>query len=308
MAEDLFAPLDSLLQDPELAAERADNGGSPRWAVPVVSFMYPLYYNIAVLREAGFDRPPKTREEFLAYARALPPGSALSHNNGGELAAWTWAAGLSFFDESQNALNLQALRDSLNFVQAMNPGDAVDAPVFQKSETETYDDFIAGRIVMMTASIAGTGYIQEHAPGLEYSLTTVPPPAAYIGKPRFALGNWSAALTRQSPRAEEAKLFIRFLTAAKTNASLAQALSGIPANVNARGTPEERRAVRGGQYDKALAILETGEAVGELALLPGGPALETALGQAAGEIIAGKKTPDECIQALEEFWGSVRGE
>ncbi|MDR0388608.1 MAG: extracellular solute-binding protein [Spirochaetaceae bacterium] len=298
LSGDHFESLDSLLQNPEFTEfALEDSGGAPRWIMPLVSFMYPLYYNIAVLREAGFDHPPKTREEFLAYAEAL---SSVAVSGGEELAAWTWAAGLDFFSEDQSALNVPALNDSLNFVQAMT--GLLDMADFEKTESEKYDDFIAGRIAMMTASIAGTGYIKERAPDLEYSLTTVPPPAAYLGKPRFALGNWGAALTKQSSRGEEAKLFIGFLSGAQANAFLAAALSGIPVNASARGTPPERRAQRGVQYDKALVILETGEAAGEFGLPPGGPVLENALREAAGAIINGTKTPDECIAALENLW------
>jgi multiple sugar transport system substrate-binding protein len=41
------------------------------WGVPLVSFMAPLFYNINVLRQAGFDRPPKTWSEILSYAKAI---------------------------------------------------------------------------------------------------------------------------------------------------------------------------------------------------------------------------------------------
>ncbi|MDR1429318.1 MAG: extracellular solute-binding protein [Spirochaetaceae bacterium] len=300
LAGELLEPLDSLLQNPLLAAELALEGGPPRRIIPLVSFMYPLYYNIAALREAGFDRPPKTREEFFAYADRLPPLSAAVSPAGGaeELAAWTWAAGFNFFEGE--ALHNAALGDSLNFIQDMIGRGFLDPLFLEKTETEKYDEFIAGRIAMMSASIAGTGYIREHAPDLEYGITTVPPPSSYTGKPRFALGNWGASLPAQSPRKEEAKLFIAFLSGARANALLAHSLSGIPVNSSARavsgGTP------RGDQYDKALAILEAGEAVNEFAFPPGGPALEEALREAAGEIMSGRKTPGAYITELEARW------
>ena len=37
--------------------------------VPLVSFMDVLFYNIDVLSNVGFDRPPKNRQEYLNYAR-----------------------------------------------------------------------------------------------------------------------------------------------------------------------------------------------------------------------------------------------
>jgi multiple sugar transport system substrate-binding protein len=291
LSGDLFESLGSLSQNPELA-ERAQDGAL---RLPLVSFIYSLYYHIAALKEAGFDRPPKTREEFFAYARALPPfSSAVAPNSGGEeLAAWTWAAGFNFFDG--DALRAPALADSFNFLQDLISGDLLDPSLLQKTETENYDDFIAGRVAMMTASIAGTGYIEQHAPDLEYGITTVPPPAAYTGRPRFALGNWSAALASHSPRKEEAKLFIGFLADAPANAQLALALSGLPVNISAVSGAR----AGGGQYDKILAILETGEAVNELALTPKGPLLERALREAAVEIMSGTKTSDECVSALE---------
>ncbi|MDR0486741.1 MAG: extracellular solute-binding protein, partial [Treponema sp.] len=41
-----------------------------QFAVPLVSFMDLLFYNIELLKNAGFARPPKTRDEFFACAKA----------------------------------------------------------------------------------------------------------------------------------------------------------------------------------------------------------------------------------------------
>ncbi|MDR1210696.1 MAG: hypothetical protein LBK40_00540, partial [Spirochaetaceae bacterium] len=83
---------------------------------------------------------------------------------------------------------------------------------------------------------------------------------------------------------------------ARENALLALALSGLPVHSGSGA-----RAASGAQYDKILAILETGEAVNELALPPRGPLLEKAFREAAVQILAGKD-PDECVAALTALW------
>jgi ABC-type glycerol-3-phosphate transport system substrate-binding protein len=307
--ENFFEDLGVRLEDQGLTSElMLDVSRGPRWTVPLISFMYTLYYNISVLREAGFDRPPKTREEFLAYARTLSGGGydmalAPEFPCGEELGSWTWAGGLNFFGENQDALNTRALDDALNFIALLRKEGFLSSASLETTEAKKFDDFIAGTIGMMIAPVAGTGYIGEHAPELEYSITAVPPPAAYIGRPRFALNSWSAGIAKQSAHKDLAWLFISFLAGTKANAYLAGALSGIPANINARGTIHTSQ----GLYEKALAILEAGEAVSEPAAVPGGPALEKALREAAVSIIGEEKSPAECIKALEESWDTGSG-
>jgi multiple sugar transport system substrate-binding protein len=298
--EVFFEPLNSYLENQELTMElMLENTESPRWAIPLVSFMYLLYYNTDVLSKAGFDRPPKTREEFLACARTLSKGAygmALSpdnpHSEG--LGAWTWTGGLKFLNENQDGMNVQVLGDTLNFMQLLAKEGLLSSSNLEKNENELFDEFIAGRIGMMTASIAGAGYIREHAPELGFSFTAVPPPASYSGKPPFVLRNWGAGIVKQSDHKDEAWLFIAFLAEAETNARLAAAVSGIPANSNARGTIHSP----GGHYEKALAMLEAGDAVNELAVPVQGQVLEKTLRETARAVIEGK-TPEECIKELE---------
>ena len=40
-------------------------------AIPLVSFMDVLFFNIDALSAAGFDRPPKTRGEYITYSRTV---------------------------------------------------------------------------------------------------------------------------------------------------------------------------------------------------------------------------------------------
>jgi len=40
-------------------------------AIPLVSFMDVLFYNIDALSAAGFDRPPRTRGEYITYSRTV---------------------------------------------------------------------------------------------------------------------------------------------------------------------------------------------------------------------------------------------
>ena len=40
-------------------------------AIPLVSFMDVLFYNIDILSAAGFDRPPRTRGEYITYSRTV---------------------------------------------------------------------------------------------------------------------------------------------------------------------------------------------------------------------------------------------
>jgi multiple sugar transport system substrate-binding protein len=87
------------------------------WIFPVTSYIYPLFYNIDLLKEAGFNEPPKTREEFLKYARALtkpdkgqygwvlPLSLSLPNGISNDICPWVWAAGYDIMQDGKPYLN-----------------------------------------------------------------------------------------------------------------------------------------------------------------------------------------------------------
>jgi multiple sugar transport system substrate-binding protein len=311
--------LDSYLQNGELATELmleapAFSGETaperaaalPHYTVPLVSFIYTLFYNIEALQKAGFDRPPKTREEFFACCRSVGGGAfgmALAPDNpyGEEFFSWIYAGGLAFFDQGRP--NRKTIEASLRFAEelaALGGGEQL-----AKSRTGRFNDFAAGHFTMMTGSIAEAGALLTAGSGPAFGITTVPPPASYTGRPRFIMRNWNLGIAAQSAHKDEAWLFISFLAGVETNAKLASAVSGIPANLSARGS------IHGsGYYEKALAILETGEAVNELSAVKGGPALETLLRGALERQLTGGQAVEEAAGDIEEKWlaGETPGE
>lgn len=105
-----------------------------QYAFPLVSFMDVLFYNIDLLSAAGFDRPPKTREEYRAYARA-------AMNNG-------------FY--SDNVINDEIWNE------------------LPYTDSEKLEEFTQGKIAMMAASTRAIPYFREIMGDEAFSITDMP--------------------------------------------------------------------------------------------------------------------------------------
>ena len=64
-------PVDVLSLDPAWVPELLNREIIESAEEPFLSFINVLYYNIEILKNAGFSRPPRTRGEFLTFARAV---------------------------------------------------------------------------------------------------------------------------------------------------------------------------------------------------------------------------------------------
>ncbi|MCL2175255.1 MAG: extracellular solute-binding protein [Treponema sp.] len=164
-------------------------------AVPLVSFMNLLFYNIDILSEAGFDHPPKTREEFSNYARkvsisdfsSLPGGHekiygtalSLSSEDRQSLArdifSWIWAAGGDFWtDEDKPTLNTRAITADLNYLGSLYRGEMLAPGIFKTTGVQRIDEFAQGRIALMIESTRAIPYLREKMGNETFGITTIP--------------------------------------------------------------------------------------------------------------------------------------
>jgi multiple sugar transport system substrate-binding protein len=230
-------------------------------AQPLVSFMIPLFYNIKLLEQAGFDRPPKTRSEFTAFARAVTKPEAgryglalgLSEKDPQgvyrDILPWIWASGTPLEKEGKLDFNSDAVVAALQFLSNLN-GEGLIAPgSFSKTGKDRIEDFKAGRAAMLLADTGavinavsrnGTSDTAPSAEGspedsedVSFGLTTAPPPASYPGKPVFGVSSWYAGIFRSSRYRAEGRAFIRYL--AEQSPLIAARAGGIPWNSDTAG-------------------------------------------------------------------------
>jgi multiple sugar transport system substrate-binding protein len=132
-----------------LPLEDHPRSGSPldRWALPLNASIDLLFYNTDLLKEAGFDRPPGTRADYLRYARALRDkrgsagvyGSALglspedSRGVYRDILSWIWASGTLLVQDGKLKFSGRALNGTLDFFATLENERLLAPGSFEKN-------------------------------------------------------------------------------------------------------------------------------------------------------------------------------
>ncbi|GHT75622.1 hypothetical protein FACS1894124_7220 [Spirochaetia bacterium] len=276
------------------------------WARPLVSFMTPLFYNIDMLQAAGFDRPPRNQTEFAAFAKAVTDtnagrygfalGLAEQESQGvyRDIFPWIWAAGQPMTAGGVFKFDTPQATAALRFLQGLNKEGVIAPGSFTKTGQDRLEEFRAGKIGMMIASIGDIRALtaaQDHQTvgDLFFGITTIPAPASYPGKPVFGLTNWCAGISRTSKHKNEAWAFIAFLS---DRAPRIAAHSGaIHGSSNTADDPLMAKA-----YD----IYEAGGGLEEFAGFPREVFLETVVREEVRRLLEENQTPEYTAAVIEK--------
>jgi multiple sugar transport system substrate-binding protein len=210
------------------------------WAIPLVSNIALLFYNIDVLKAAGFDRPPKNWTDFKKYAGVLSsPGRygitlALEKDNSSgfypEIYPWIWASGAKMFNKGAPDFENRLLIDTFTFFNELRqkgliaPGIPSDS--FSKTRAQKIKEFISGKAAMMVASVEDIDTIRKQMGDTSFGVSTIPSPDNYAGKPVFGVTSTYAGIGSRSKHKDEAWAFISFL--AEHSPALSATLNAIP--------------------------------------------------------------------------------
>lgn len=284
--------------DVRMLYETSKIGGATQ-AIPLFSNPYLFFYNIDLLKAAGFDRPPKTRDELLRYGRILQEkqsaaiGLALSaENHSGmvsDIFSWFWTSGIAFTnDEHEPQFSAKPAIESLQFLDALHRGNLISPDIFNKTEAAKIDDFCGGKTAMMIASLSMLPEIQNRA-DFEWGLSSIPTAASYIGSPFFVTERSGMGIYSASEHKEEAWMFLAFLAGAKQNAALASAYYCLPENQNA----QTFAAKDSPQIEKAFTLLNSGKEIHEFHTKPGIFTAEKIIREELQKMMSGGHLPDD---------------
>ena len=282
--------------------------GYEKWGRQLISFTNPLYYNIALLQDAGFDRPPKSPAEMLACARALANADAGRH-------ALTMALG------PENPLGVY--RDVFSWIQAFSPLTALDSPpdfstrsiagalnflqelwqegclapgTFTKTEAEKREDFIQGRAAMMIASVADIHLLRQRMDEGAFGITVIPGESSFEGKPVLGLTGWSLGIPRSAARKEEARAFLSFLL--ERSPLIAEKAHAVPGSLS-RATDF---SAAGPLYAKAYDMYAAGGTVQELQGQAGADHFEALVRKQLYALFENGQTPEETAAQIQQQW------
>jgi multiple sugar transport system substrate-binding protein len=303
--------------DPWLPAET----GNPQWAVPLVSFTDLLFYNVDLLAGAGFDRPPKNRDEFLRYGAAVASknrgsrfGAALSLGAEDPLGirrdvfSWIRASGVSLITESRPLFTGKETAQVLDFLGNLSRQGLLAPGVFAETGTQRIEEFGEGKIALMIGSSSAIPRLGEMMKEGSFGVGMIPGPPegrAHTGKPVFSLHARYAAISAQCRRPDEAWAFLGFLM--EKSSVLAAELRAVPGSggpgFTAAGVPSyiENDPL----LSKAWDLYEAAEIVRDFEDLPEAEELEKALREELVPLLEGRRNGTETAEAVQKRWDAL---
>ncbi|GMO23536.1 MAG: hypothetical protein Pg6A_10480 [Termitinemataceae bacterium] len=194
----------------------------------VASFINILYYNIDMLKEAGFDRPPKNRNEFIDAAIKIENkaknirGMGFSGNVFEDILPWFWSAGVNGDWKSRASVG------TLEFLQKLGESNIAGEEIFNSKMDDKLSFFCAGKCAFYIGSTLDIAIIEEKSPKFEWNLTAIPTPENYAGKPVFNVTSWEIGVSPLSEQKEEALIFLEFINSRRD--FIAQAAGAVPSD------------------------------------------------------------------------------
>jgi len=299
---------------------------TPLLAVPLVSFMDMLFYNIEILSAAGFSHPPKTRDEVISCVRAVSRGNfpgvsgaafnlspddrqALSR----DIFSWIWASGGNFWpdDRSPPVLNTHSANADFTFFGSVNrelqiSAQAQNRPgVFERTGSRQVEEFAQGKLALMIASTRVIPYLKERLGDNVFGLTTIPV-SGTGGRYNISLSSVYAGINSGGSFPNDAKLtaawqFIKFLS--EKSPLFCAEFKAIPGSVSnvipgdyVRDDP---------LYSKAWDIYGASQVVHGFSGKPGGQEYERVFYEELRNFFEGSRTSMQASVAIQQRWKEI---
>jgi len=289
---------------------------TPQLAIPLVSFMDLLFYNIDVLKAAGFDRPPKTRDEFLSYAKTVSSGGNAASAAAGAAAglspkdrqavsrdifSWIWSDGGDFWQaEDMPVINSRPLIADISFFGRLYREGALAPNSFEMTGDQRLEEFAQGKVAMMIASTRAIPYLREKMGDDAFGITTIPG-SGVAGKYNIGLSGFYAGIGVSCTHPDKALNFLAFL--AEQSPLLCAELKAVPGNVlnfipgdYVKDDPF---------YSKARDIFESSEIIRGFSKMPAAEEFETAVREEIQIFFESGRTARETAEAIQRRWDAV---
>ncbi|GHV89740.1 sugar ABC transporter substrate-binding protein [Spirochaetia bacterium] len=272
------------------------------WVLPLVSSMDVLFYNIDILKTAGFDRPPRNRAEFLLYAQtvsggkrgadkqygaALALGPAENRGMYRDVFSWIWASGALLTREGVPDTGSKQVADTLAFLAQLNREGLLAPKSFDATGPQRLDEFAAGKIAMMTGSVQDIARVRDRMKEGSFGVTLIPGPADYAGKPVFGLSVWYAGIRAGGKHPDEAWAFLLYLR--ENGVTIAEQIRAVPGSLPREGFIAPYIG-SDPYYSKAWDMYEAADLVQELTGFPKVRELETSVREELVKLFAAALT------------------
>ena len=310
--QDALLPLNKWIQEP------ANNAG--QWAIPLVMSMDLLFYNIDLLSTVEVDRPPKTRDEFLKYVRAVQAGSnkisgtalGLSqedpHAVRREFFSWFWAAGFSVINDGEPRFDKKALADLIAFLLQITKTDLPNENAFAKTGAQRLHEFSQGKLAMIIAPAQAISWLREQPVNFKFGITNIPG-TSIPGKYNLGMSCLYAGISDTCAYPDEAWLFLSFLL--EKSPAIAARIKTVPGSLQfmlpaAKGSAEDYLN-EDPLYLKAWDIYESSGIADTFSGYAMANELEQAVREELYNCFNGRTSPVEAAAAIQKRWEAITG-
>jgi ABC-type glycerol-3-phosphate transport system substrate-binding protein len=273
-------------------------------ALPLLSFINPLFYNIDALADAGFNHPPKDRDEFFEYAQRLRQINdsiqpvAFSSALMLDTMPWFWSVGVTNLSKPGESFEARSARDTFTLLRRLYDAGLMGKEPFTSRGDEIAQNFAAGKIGMVVASGFLYHRLTLESPDFRFGITAIPQETGYKGSPVLSTSTWYAALPASAGNGVSATQFINFLL--ENRAGLSDACLAVPGSgqhsLFTGNEPEERQQL----LQKAQDLYNNAEpAPAEDAFFHNPLLLEEVLSDELNALFSGEKTVDQAARSTQ---------
>lgn len=280
-----------------------------KYGVPTSLNVHMIYYNKAILREAGLDteRPPDTVESLEAYSYRLS-----QYDSEGRLTRigfmpgspfiWFWNFGGDIYDTASRRFVIDSPENlrALTWMRSFYDKYGIDryrrfTAMFGEYQSPN-NPFYTGKIAMREEGQWQISFIQQFAPQMEYGL--FPFPSAVPGRPSLSSVAGSFwVIPTGCAHVKESWEFLEWLISPEQSARFAAALYNIPP-MKAALESETFRPLMQTRMKDFVDILSQGHAR-TMPTLPIGQLLQTEFNAVIENVLAGDMTPAEGLETLQ---------
>lgn len=298
--------------DSNLSGELKTSGSV--YMIPAVNFVYPMFVNTALLKQAGITSIPKTQSEFKAAADAvshktkakgftLALSSQTPNGVANDVLAWVWASGGTILPSGTTTpqANGPGVAQGLQFVQSLYQAGDVLAGSLNMQETQKPNAFAQGQVAMMFDSLAHVTSIKTTNPSLQFTVAPVPVKDGYTGEEGINAASWAVGISNNSAHKAQAWKFVQFLMDPTTDATLSTEANGFPGNKAAKPDLSKSDPL----VQKAFQMYQTSKPLNEFANgLPVSVQLESDFDQQLQKYFTGSQDVTSTLANTQAAWNT----
>ena len=226
--------------DSNLAGELKVDGSA--YMIPVVNFIYPLFVNMDLLKQAGITAVPTNRTEVKAAADAVSKKTsakgltlALSPDTANGVAndvmSWVWASGGTMLKpDGTTNINNPDVQSGVEFLKSLVDAGDITSGYLNTQESEKPNQFAQGQTAMMVDSLAHITSIVKANPKLNFQVTSVPAADSYTGEKGIVSAAWGIGISNDSQHKDLAWRFVQYLMGQEVNSKMATLANAFPGN------------------------------------------------------------------------------